>query len=176
MKSLTKINPGSGNPDYRLKNFWKKYDAGEFGKPIYHAQFDPAFQQWMKDVAAMPAEKQVEAVAKKLQEINPGFDGKVTGIASWEANSRPKIEGGVVTEIGFLVEHVTDLSPVRALAGLKKLSCVGNNGTNEGLSDLSPLKGMRLVMLTCRATHVSDLSPLRGMPLTARRLRLLAGS
>ena len=25
----------------------------------------------------MPAEKQVEAVAKKLQELNPGFDGKV---------------------------------------------------------------------------------------------------
>ena len=39
----------------------------------------PAFQQWMKDVAALPAEKQVEAVAKKLQELNPGFDGKVTG-------------------------------------------------------------------------------------------------
>ena len=38
----------------------------------------PAFQQWMKAVAALPAEKQVEAVAKKLQELNPGFDGKVT--------------------------------------------------------------------------------------------------
>ena len=34
----------------------------------------------MKDVAALPAEKQVEAVAKKLQELNPGFDGKVTGM------------------------------------------------------------------------------------------------
>ena len=36
----------------------------------------PAFQQWMKDVAAMPAEKQVEAVSKKLKELNPGFDGQ----------------------------------------------------------------------------------------------------
>ena len=32
----------------------------------------------MKEVAGMPAEKQVKAVAKKLQELNPGFDGKVT--------------------------------------------------------------------------------------------------
>ena len=33
----------------------------------------------MKTVAALPAEKQVEAVSKKLMELNPGFDGKVTG-------------------------------------------------------------------------------------------------
>ena len=32
----------------------------------------------MKDVAAMPAEKQVEAVSKKLMELNPGFDGKLS--------------------------------------------------------------------------------------------------
>ena len=41
-------------------------------KPITNIN-DPAFQQWMKTVAAMPAEKQVEAVAKKLQELNPGL-------------------------------------------------------------------------------------------------------
>lgn len=35
----------------------------------------PAFQQWMKEVAAQPADQQVVAVAKKLQELNPGFDG-----------------------------------------------------------------------------------------------------
>ena len=46
---------------------------------------------WLKQVAALPAEKQVEAVAKKLKELNPDFDGKVT----------PKIEKGVVTEFGF---------------------------------------------------------------------------
>ena len=39
----------------------------------------PAFQQWMKAVQALPAEKQIEAVSKKLVELNPGFDGKVTG-------------------------------------------------------------------------------------------------
>ena len=34
---------------------------------------------WAKQVSALPAEKQVEAVlAKKLKELNPDFDGKVT--------------------------------------------------------------------------------------------------
>ena len=63
---------------------------------------------WLKQVAAMPAEKQVEAVAAKLKELNPGFDGKVTH----------KIEDGVVTELEFLTDNVTDISPVRALTGL----------------------------------------------------------
>ncbi len=45
----------------------------------------PAFQAWMKTVAALPAEKQVEAVSKKLMELNPGFDGKVAG---WDENRR----------------------------------------------------------------------------------------
>ena len=40
---------------------------------------DPAFQKWMGDVAALPPERQVEAVAQKLQQLNPGFDGKVFG-------------------------------------------------------------------------------------------------
>lgn len=31
----------------------------------------------MKEVQAMPAEKQIEAVSKKLMELNPGFDGAV---------------------------------------------------------------------------------------------------
>ena len=37
-------------------------------------------------------------------ELNPGFDGKVT----------PMIENGVVTELQFVTDNVTDISPVRA--------------------------------------------------------------
>ena len=68
---------------------------------------------WLKQVAALPAEKQVEAVVKKLKELNPDFDGKV----------KPKIDQGVVTEFSFDTDDVTDISPVRVLAGLKSLSC-----------------------------------------------------
>jgi serine/threonine protein kinase/Leucine-rich repeat (LRR) protein len=139
--------------------------------------FKPAFLEWQKEVAAMPAEEQVKAVVKKLKELNFGFDGRVT----------PKIEGGVVTEVEFVTDNLTDISPVRALTGLKKLVCHGS-GQGKGIlsdlsplkgipltrmdcgwtkvSDLSPLEGMPLVDLNCGTTHVSDLSPLRGMPLT----------
>lgn len=65
----------------------------------------PEFKKWMNSVANLPAEKQVEAVSKKLVELNQGFDGKVT----------PTIENGVVTGLQFLTENVPHISPVRAL-------------------------------------------------------------
>ena len=87
----------------------------------------PAFQAWMKTVAALPAEKQVEAVSKKLMELNPGFDGNVGGAGAKGNSGPPKIENGVVTELAFVTDNVSDISPVRALAGLKVLSC-GDSG------------------------------------------------
>src|SRR5208283_4253621 len=53
---------------------------------------EPAFQQWVKATQAMRAEKQVEAVAKKLMKLNPGFDGTVTRADGYGA---PKIENGI---------------------------------------------------------------------------------
>src|SRR5262249_44186697 len=35
-------------------------------------------QRWEKSVAALPAAEQVEAVARRLKELNPGFDGNLT--------------------------------------------------------------------------------------------------
>ncbi len=135
----------------------------------------PGFDQWVKEVSALAPEQQVEAVAKKLVELNPGFDGKVTH----------QIADGVVTHFKFFTDDVTDVSPVRALAGLWKLDInshrvngrftdllplnglpltdIGFNNTN--VSDLSPLQGMPLIALWCELTHVTDLSPLAGMQL-----------
>jgi serine/threonine protein kinase len=120
----------------------------------------PGFVEWMNDVAAMPAEKQVEAVTRKLVELNPGFDGKVTH----------GLDGEDVNFVAFSTDHVTDISPVRALKGLKSLDCNGSAKPNVGflgiLSDLSPLKGMSLKMLLVGYNpKISDLSPLSGMPL-----------
>jgi Leucine-rich repeat (LRR) protein len=151
--------------EWPAAEFWKKYDAGEFGKPDSAAIApeskpnatlnDPAFQAWMKEVSVQPAEKQVEAVAKKLQELNPGFNGKV-----W-----PKVEDGAVVQLIFDTDSVTDISPVRALARLTGLHCHGTSFGRGKLSDLSPLKGMSLTDLNCGWTQVSDLSPLKGMRL-----------
>jgi hypothetical protein len=39
-------------------------------------------------------------------ELNPGFDGKVTGT---DEKHTPRIVNGVVVELGFNTEHVTDV-------------------------------------------------------------------
>ena len=122
----------------------------------------PAFQAWVKEVQAMPAEEQVKAVSKKLVELNPGFDGKVFGVTS---QSAPKIENGVVTAFGFISDSVSNVSPVRALLGLKTLTCGNDTFVGRKLSDLSPLSGMQLTTFDCATAKVSDLTALRGMPL-----------
>jgi formylglycine-generating enzyme required for sulfatase activity len=107
---------------------------------------------WERTVAALPAEEQVKAVAARLKDLNPGFDGKVT----------PTISGDVVSGLRFSTDQVTNIAPVRALARLTSLNV---NGTQGKLADLSPLKGLPLTVLHCARTRVSDLSPLKGMPL-----------
>jgi len=134
--------------------------AAEFWKDVEAQQ--AAFDAWTKQVAAMPADEQVKAVARKLQELNPGFDGTVT----------PTIDGDVVTGLQFLSDDVTDISPVRALAGLTDLTVAGSQPVARSsppkskLADLSPLKGTRLTRLVCSFSQVADLTPLQGMPLT----------
>ena len=95
----------------------------------------PGFDQWIKDVQAMPAEKQVEAeVGKKLMELNPGFEGKLTE-TSWSGTRLYKMRTAWLW--GFhSTDKVTDISPVRALSQLERLlEC-----ERRDLADLSPLK------------------------------------
>ena len=72
----------------------------------------------------------------------------------------------MVTEFGFITDNVTDISPVRALTGLKLLKCNGSGPGKGRLADLSPLAGMPLTGLWIDSTQVSDLTPLAGMNLT----------
>jgi serine/threonine protein kinase len=131
-------------------------------KPVVPEEKD-ALDRWIKHVRDLPAEMQAEAVGKRLQELNPGFDGQVA----------PKVDGNVVIEIKFAADRVADITPVIALKDLKSLSCRGTakqdqDGAHQArglLSDLSALAGMRLVEFDCSGTQVADLSPLRGMPL-----------
>ena len=55
---------------------------------------------------------------------------------------------------------ISDLSPLKGMKLTTLTMC-----TNP-VSDLSPLEGMKLTFLHCGGTKVSDLSPLDGMPLT----------
>ena len=112
---------------------------------------------WERSVAALSAVGQVTAVAARLKDLNPGFDGKVS----------PTIQDGMVTGLRFFSDAVHDITPVRALTRLTALDCSGDWRSAKGLSDLSPLRGLRLTSLTATGTRVYDLEPLRGMPLAS---------
>jgi hypothetical protein len=114
-----------------------------------------AAERWEQSVLGLPAEQQVEAVTRRLRELNPGFDGKLT----------PTIEQGTVKGLKFSTADVADLSPVRALRGLERLNCSTPWPAEGKLSDLSPLRGLPLTSLTCGCNPIADLSPLREMPL-----------
>jgi serine/threonine-protein kinase len=119
----------------------------------------PAFREWIRSVERMPADEQVQAVSKKLRELNPKFDGKIGGMWS----GPPEIDNRIVRGIGFVTDHVTDISPVLALSGLRRLGC---NGTTDGqLSDLRPLDGMPLHELSVQNNQIEDLAPLAGLRL-----------
>jgi hypothetical protein len=79
-----------------------------------------------------------------------------------------KAEAGVVTGMTFWTDKVTDISPVRALTQLRRLTVDGSGqrrARNGKLADLSPLKGLKLTYLHCDGTQVSDLAPLKEMNL-----------
>lgn len=140
------LKDSSGNAHHGSidKAKWMKAD----GTPI------PVNDAWLNEVAAMPAKEKVEAVAAKLKELNPGFVDEV----------KHKLDGDV-TELEFLTDNVTDISPVRALIGLKYLKCTGSSFGKGRLLDLSPLMGMKLTKLDCAANPLTDLTPLRQVPL-----------
>ena len=116
-------------------------------------------------VAALPPQEQVRRVVGRLQELNPGFDGK----------ANYKIEDNAVAEMtisttGTLVSTVgvTDMTPLKTLKRLQRLVLVPRKPNEQGaLVDLSTLSGMALTWLDCHGNpQLSDLSPLKDMPLT----------
>lgn len=104
---------------------------------------------------AAPVMGTLEAVAAKLKELNPDYDGKY-GYS---------MEAGVPLEFSVQTDGITDLSPVRALVKLEKLVCRGSGDGKGKLMDLKPLQGLMLKSLDCGNNLVSDLGPLKGMPL-----------
>lgn len=140
--------------------------TGGFGKPRTSDNTGPLtyqsqdFKQWVQSVATLPAEEQVKAVAQKLVDLNPGFDGQID----------PGIENGILTGLRLRADAVTDISPVKALVNLKAFSCGGSAPGASSLSDLRPLQGLPLTTLALTNTQVADLTPLSNMPLQSLQL------
>ena len=81
-----------------------------------------------------------------------------------------------MTGLSIKTDHVTDLSPVRALTRLRRLDATGSRREKGSLVDLSPLKGMQLSKLRLSGNNVSDLTPLNGMALNELDLWQWVGS
>ena len=157
LKSLKKVN------DKSVEEFWAAVDDPRKGrKPL--AFTSAGFDQWVKGVADLPAEEHLEAVSQKMVELNPKFDGKFTGF-HFDGIHDPEIEAGAVLGLGFCVDHVVDISPVRAFRGLVALKCFGSQRGLGQLSDLTPLEGMPLKGFICSRTEVLDLTPISKMQL-----------
>jgi hypothetical protein len=168
---------GAGSQEIRLKPGSYTLQASKGGKVVSQelvtvtrngrrvvriskeARPSTAPEAWEESVADLPPEQQVEAVALRLKELNPGFDGEIT----------PTIRGLAVTGLKFNTDAVEDLSPVRALRYLDALDCRGTPDRRGRLADLSPLRGLALSWLHVEDNPVSDLSPLGGMPLKSIR-------
>ncbi|HTU19960.1 MAG TPA: protein kinase [Gemmataceae bacterium] len=128
-------------------------------------------QAWNERVKGLSVGNVLDAVSDRLRELNPGFDGKM----------EHKIEGGQVEKLRFNTANVKDISPLRALPGLRRLLIWYGPLTdlsplkdlhlttlgiwNTRVSDLTPLKDMKLTWLDCALTQVSDLTPLKDMKL-----------
>jgi serine/threonine protein kinase len=119
---------------------------------------------WERAVAGMSAADQVKAVGARLKKLNSDFDGNVEAA----------LENDAVTGLRFPTDHVSDISPVRALTKLRSLDCSGSfvYRGKLGAQALLPLKGMPLTNLVCRdSTAVSDISSLKELKLTTLDLR-----
>ncbi len=110
---------------------------------------------WEKYVAGLTPEAQVEAVKKRLHELNPGYEGKL----EWNAKN------GFVDEVKIDSAVLSDISPLQAFRQLTILHIQGPFPGRGKVTDLRPLRGLPLRILRLHSQPVSDLEPLRGMNL-----------
>lgn len=160
MPSLKRVN---GHPVDEYLDYVVHEGPNHFAKPkLPPIPWDvtPEQQAFFDHVATLPAEEQAEAVAQKLMEANPGFDGKFEKI----------IRNGQV--VGFrchtdkITNPTTDVWPIRAFRALQEFYCRGSGTYRGNVTNLDQLRGMRLTSISLKDSPIRDLSPLIGMPLS----------
>lgn len=110
---------------------------------------------WAQSIQRLSAPDQVAAVSDRLSQLNPGFDGAI----------KVDSKDGVVIAMKLSSVHLSDITPIAALRGLRTLSC-GGDWDHRTLTSLACLSGLHLESLNIGFTKVEDLTPLSGMPLT----------
>ncbi len=135
------------------------------GAPVERPKSRPADDAWITGVQALPPQRQVEEVDRKLRELNPGYAGRM----------RANTDEGRVTMVLLEDESIADVSPLRAL---RHLAILGLDRTR--VEDLRPLRDLPLRELYLGGTLVRDLTPLRALSLqsltvNSTRVATLAG-
>lgn len=122
-------------------------------------------QEWLTQIQKLPAVEQFQAVIKKLEELNPGFE------ADFRKNVYVSYLGGRPNQYVHLVniesDHLQDVSPLQALQNLQTLSISGTNRRLSQFKDLSPLAAMKnLTHLTVRNhPQLTEIGPLQNLQL-----------
>ena len=78
-------------------------DPGEKLGGAAKTALSPSDDAWVEKVQSLRPEKQIKEVVDELKRLNPLFDG---GVA-------PTIRDGVVTELKFTTDHITNIAPLR---------------------------------------------------------------
>jgi serine/threonine protein kinase len=112
---------------------------------------------WVTKLVGLPRKKQIEELREELKRRNPGFDGTIRH-DYWDQTEK---------HIKLIIPpfHLKDLTPVRAITGLRALECPGEWGRRGQLESLEPIRGLELNQVGFSNNPVRDLSPLEGMPI-----------
>ena len=150
-------NPSTGClTSVRQPNHGPGHQSLNVGLRVARFRVDAFTDADLKRIAALSSLEQVEEVRKELIKRNPKFEGALA----------PTTEGNVIVKLEFWTDNVADISPLRALTGLKALAARGTEGKGQ-LTNLAPLQGLPLTMLDVNNNgQLADLTPLKTLPLT----------
>jgi hypothetical protein len=121
--------------------------------------FPPLDETWLAAVRGKPTRDQLPEVVAELRRRNPEWAGETFG---------PTVGPAGVEELGLYTGGLRDLSPLRALPALKRLRLNRlQTGTGPLLTDLEPIRGLKLEEFRSDGQPLLDLAALREMPLRA---------
>lgn len=103
---------------------------------------------WIASVQKMTVEKQVEAIAAKLKELNPEYDGQYT------------LENGGALALKSV--KISNLSPLRAASQVRSIAFIGDWNLAR-ITNIEPLAGLEVKVLRMPLLKVADLSPLKAV-------------
>lgn len=121
------------------------------------APADPLVDAWCDEIRVMTAQKQWNAVGKRLEELNPGFSRKKS--AGW-------VEPEAVLRFSERTDILHDVRPIRCLADLKSLKLTGSKPGSGKLTEIASLRPLHLHTLNISNNpELHDLTALAKMPL-----------